>query len=318
MIEANGNIIMTDVQDIILELRHQLSLNGDNRFNKMIDTPANLMVCCPFHHNGQERKPSMGILKKSGVCHCFACGWVGSLSEMVSNCFGYDDLGKFGDKWLIKNFLSVEVENRQDVTLDFYRNSKSDSGKNCNYVSEEELDSYRYFHPYMWKRKMTPDAVDIFDVGYDSKTDCLTFPVRDVHGKCLFVARRSVKTKYFHYPQGVDKPVYGVYELSQLEQFPDEIIIAESMINCITAWVYGKYAVALNGTGTKEQYEQLRKLPCRSYVLALDPDAAGEHGREKLRKALYDKLVYEYIIPEGKDLNDLTKQEFDNLKKVLN
>ena len=321
MIEANGNIIMTDVQDIILELRHQLSLNGDNRFNKMIDTPANLMVCCPFHHNGQERKPSMGILKKSGVCHCFACGWVGSLSEMISNCFGYDDLGKFGDKWLVKNFLSVEVDKRDAIDLDLDRTNTAHNNPDDDsnvIVTDDELDSYRVYHPYMWKRKMNPEVVDIFDVGYDSKTDCLTFPVRDVHGKCLFVARRSVKTKYFHYPQGVDKPVYGVYELSQLEQFPDEIIIAESMINCITAWVYGKYAVALNGTGTKEQYEQLRKLPCRSYVLALDPDAAGEHGREKLRKALYDKLVYEYIIPEGKDLNDLTKQEFDNLKKVLN
>ena len=312
---------MTDVQDIILELRHQLSLNGDNRFNKMIDTPANLMVCCPFHHEGHERKPSMGILKKSGVCHCFACGWVGSLSEMISNCFGYDDLGKFGDKWLVKNFLSVEVDKRDAIDLDLDRTNTAHNNPDDDsnvIVTDDELDSYRVYHPYMWKRKMNPEVVDIFDVGYDSKTDCLTFPVRDVHGKCLFVARRSVKTKYFHYPQGVDKPVYGVYELSQLEQFPDEIIIAESMINCITAWVYGKYAVALNGTGTKEQYEQLRKLPCRSYVLALDPDAAGEHGREKLRKALYDKLVYEYIIPEGKDLNDLTKQEFDNLKKVLN
>ena len=97
MIEANGNIIMTDVSDIIAELKTQLELNGIHRFHKTIDTPNNLMVCCPFHNNGQERKPSMGILKKSGICHCFACGWVGSLSGMVSNCFGYDDLGKFGD-----------------------------------------------------------------------------------------------------------------------------------------------------------------------------------------------------------------------------
>ena len=66
MIEANGNIIMSDISDIIAELKTQLELNGIHRFHKIIDTPNNLMVCCPFHNNGQERKPSMGIYKKDG------------------------------------------------------------------------------------------------------------------------------------------------------------------------------------------------------------------------------------------------------------
>ena len=315
MIEANGNIIMSDISDIIAELKTQLELNGIHRFHKIIDTPNNLMVCCPFHNNGQERKPSMGIYKKDGTCHCFACGWVGPLSEMISNCFGYDDFGNYGNKWLIKNFLSVEISKRKDVDLDLTRNTKK---RDYKYIRDEYLDQFRYYHPYMWKRKMTPETVEIFDIGYDRLTNCITFPVRDITGGCLFVAKRSVTSKFFHYPAGVYKPVYGIYELSRLEKYPDEIIICESMINCITCWAYGKYAVALNGTGTKEQYEELNKLPCRSYVLGLDPDDAGEHGREKLKVALKNKIIYEYIIPKGKDINDLTKKEFDNLPKILN
>ena len=117
--------IADDIQDIIFELKTQLELNGVKRFYKIKDTPRNTMVCCPFHKDGQERKPSMGILKSDGTCHCFTCGWAGSLSEMISNCFGYDDLGRFGTKWLIKNFLAVEVEERKDVEIDFSRVSNT-------------------------------------------------------------------------------------------------------------------------------------------------------------------------------------------------
>ena len=83
--------------------------------------------------------------------------------------------------------------------------------------------------------------------GYDINTDCITFPVRDKNGNCLFVARRSVNYKYFNYPQTVEKPVYGIYELYQLKKFPKEIYICESMIDCCYLWTFQRYAVALNG-----------------------------------------------------------------------
>lgn len=31
----------------------------------------------------------------------------------------------------------------------------------------KELDRYRYIHPYMYKRGMTDDLIEKFDVGYD-------------------------------------------------------------------------------------------------------------------------------------------------------
>lgn len=317
MIEIGNNIINEDVSVIIDKLKFELDKNGIKRFYKSIDTPKNYMVCCPFHKDGQEKKPSMGILKSDGTCHCFACGWVGSLQEMISNCLGYNDMGVYGSKWLVQNFLTVQIENRTDIDLDMDR-SKKLSNNNTGFVSEDVLDSYRYIHPYMYERKMTDEVIEIFDVGYDKETQCLTFPNRDVNGNCLFVARRSVKTKFFNYPSDVEKPVYGLYELSQLNKFPDEVWICESMINAITCWVYGKYAVALNGTGTQYQYSILRRMPTRTFVLALDPDDAGNEGRRKLKKALFNKIVYEVVVPEGKDINNLSQDEFDNLKVLFN
>ena len=111
MIElSNNNFIEAEISEIIRELKSET----DGLFYKSIDTSNNYMICCPFHKEGREKKPSMGIHKKSGVCHCFACEWVGSLGEMISGVFGYDDFGRYGEKWLLQRFKNVSVENRKD------------------------------------------------------------------------------------------------------------------------------------------------------------------------------------------------------------
>jgi DNA primase len=281
----------------------------------MRDTPDNIQVCCPYHKDGQERRPSAGIKKSDGIFHCFTCGETHTLQEMISHCFGrYDDVvGAFGWEWLLKNFLTVSVEERKPIALDLSRN---ESEKVTLYISDDELDKYRVYHPYMWKRKMTTEVVEIFDIGYDKDTKSITFPVRDVKGRCLFVARRSVVTKFFNYPQGVEKPVYGLYELSQLERFPTEVIICESMIDAIYFWTVGKYAIALNGLGNELQFKQLRNMPCRKFILCTDSDDAGMKARARIKKNIRNKIITEYILPEGrKDANDCTPEELLSLRE---
>lgn len=321
--EVNNHVILDDTQDILIELRKQLELNGVKRFAKFIDSGNNIQTNCPFHKEGQERKPSFGINKNTGECHCFGCGWSGTLSEMISNCFGKDDFGDYGNKWLIRNFLSVAVESRPDIDVDFCRRRKITS-ETKKYISEQELDSYRYTHPYMYKRKLTDEIIDLFDIGYDKSTECITFPNRDINGNCLFVARRSVKTKFFNYPQDVEKPVYGLYECNICAKtiknwFPNEIIICESMLDALTCWVYGKYAVALNGTGNENQFKTLRNMPNRKFILATDMDEAGLKARERIRQSLGNKIVTEYVwdINVAKDINDMNKEYFDSLKEVF-
>lgn len=335
MIKVNEQYITAEVSEIITELSKQLAINGIKRFYKSIDTPKNYMVCCPFHKEGQERKPSMGILKSDGTCHCFACGWVGSISEMISNCFGYDDMGVFGSKWLIKNFLTLQVEERKDIELDVERknsrNSNSISNSNYSgYIGDEELDKYRYTHPYWAKRGITDEyIIELFDLGYDKETDCITFPIRDIDGNCLFIARRSVRTKYFHYPNGVSKPLYGLYELNlkykecvehrlPFNYFPNEVIVCESMLDALTCWQYGRYAVALNGLGNDLQFKQLKEMPCRHLILATDNDDAGMRARMNIAYNVNNKLITQYVLPEGKkDINELTKDEFYSLQEIF-
>lgn len=331
-----------DLPEILAELQHQLALNQIPLLQKSKDSGDDIMVQCPYHGNGQERRPSAGIRKKDGFLHCFACGATHPLHEVISHCFGhYEDLiGSFGYRWLCKNFATVAVEERKPIELNLSRrtNKKTtslDRQSNENpYVTEQELETYRYYHPYWAKRGITDEwIIELFDLGADLQAGCITMPVRDIDGNCLFVARRSVKTKWFNYPKGVEKPLYGLYELHHemlseanpawsLYQFhkgdASEIIVCESMIDALTAWSYGKYAVAMNGLGTQLQFQQLRDLPCRKLILATDNDKAGMEARKRIRANVRNKIITEYLLPEGKkDLNDLTKEEFDNLQEVF-
>ena len=311
----------TTLEEILLELKTQLNINGINLLSITKNTNNDIMVQCPYHSNGQERKPSAGIRKSDGQFHCFACGETHSLQEVISYCFGWNDiLGVKGWEWLLKNFATISIEKRKPISLDVSRKVNRNIQE---YISEKELDSYRYYHSYMWKRKLTPDIVEMFDIGYDKNTECLTFPQRDIHGNTLFIARRSVKTKYFNYPEDVEKPLYGIYELNQIYkqnngQLIDEVIVCESMLDALVCWVWGKYAVAMNGLGTPQQFKALKSLRCRKLILATDNDDKGLKARKKIRENVTNKIITEYILPKGKkDINDLTEEEFNNLKEVF-
>ena len=287
------------------------------------------MVQCPYHGNGQERRPSAGIKKSDGTFHCFACNEVHTLPEVISYVFGKDDMfGKWGMKWLVRNFATISIEEGRNVEIDIKRNTtankdnildNSDNNK-PDLVTEEELDSYRYYHEYWTKRGITDeDIIELFDLGYDKRTNCITFPVRDIDGNCLFVARRNVETKWFNYPKDVDKPLYGLYEM-KLNNVRcgknTKLYITESMIDCILLWQAGYYAVALNGTGSAEQIETLRKLPIRHYVLATDNDNAGLLARNKIRNQLSNKLITEIQFPDDiKDIGECTKEQILKIER---
>ncbi len=335
MIKLQDTIIQSDTQSILDMLKFDLAQHGVDRFHIFRNNGENIQTNCPFHKGGQERKPSFGVNGDIDKCHCFSCGWAGTIEEMISELYGYQDEGKFGKRWLIKRFNTVEIEtrpnimegfnDRNNITIrnnnDIHRFKQHIQGNKSTEqysgeITEEELDKYRYIHPYMYERKMDDRVIEIFDVGYDKETECITFPIRDKNGNCLFIARRSVNTKFFSYPQGVEKPLYGLYELYQLDEFPKEIYICESMIDAITIWTHcDKYAVALNGLGNDLQFSQLNNMPNRTFILATDNDSAGIKARIRLKKYITNKIIKEIILPSNrKDINECTYNEFENIK----
>lgn len=329
MIKLQDTIIQTDTQSVLDMIKFDLAQHGVDRFHIFRNNGENIQTNCPFHKNGQERKPSFGVNGEIDKCHCFSCGWAGTIEEMISELYGYQDEGKFGKRWLIKRFNTIEIESRPNILENFggrknrnsvslHRNSITDcnnkSGENNTFITEEELDKYRYIHPYMYERGLTDEIIERFDIGYDREREEITFPVRDIEGRCVFVAGRSVKRKFFRLPKSINKPIYQAYRF--LSGQHKECYIVESFLNCLTCWKYGKPAMAMIGTGNEKQYEILNNLPVRSYILAFDPDEAGRKATERFRKNVHGKIIKELVYTDNRDINDL-QEEFLNCKIIF-
>lgn len=333
MIKLQDTIIQSDTQSVLDMLKFDLAQHGVDRFHIFRNNGENIQTNCPFHKNGQERKPSFGVNGDIDKCHCFSCGWAGTIEEMISELYGYQDEGKFGKRWLIKRFNTVEIETRPNIMEGFngrnnitIRNNNDihrfkqhiqgdkSSEQYSGEITEEELDKYRYIHPYMSERGLTDEIIERFDIGYDRERKEITFPVRDIKGRCVFVAGRSVERKFFRLPKGTDKPIYcsdkfraGAYRTAY---------ITESFLNCLTCWKYNKPAMAMIGTGNRKQYEILNKLPVREYILAFDPDEAGRKATERFRKNVHGKIIKELVYTDNRDINDL-QEEFLNCKIIF-
>lgn len=324
---------MVDVISVV----DKLAEFGLVRPNKIINNYYS--IYCPFHNGGQERKPSCGVLirdeyrnrqrYRAGWFHCFTCQYSKDLNDAVTDLLKNHSIQKNGFDWLKENVPGFEDEFQfeylvpEDLmesvnnkfAIDYIKEKKQD---NQTFVSEEELASYRYTVPYMYERKLTDDIISKYDVGVDlhwvppgrkREVPCITFPVRDEQGRTLFIVRRSIQGKMYSQPLGVIKPVYG---LDMIPKGTTSVIICESIINALTCETYGYSAVALLGTGTSYQMNQLRRLGCREFVICLDGDDAGRKGSEKLRRNLQDvAIIWTMHVPEGEDVNSIDRSTFE-------
>ena len=321
--------------DVLSALKKLESL-GYVRLNKVIGNWYS--AYCPLHSNGNEKRPSSGFLLHdevrngqtypSGMFHCFSCGLAMSLPDLISKILEeHGASNRSGIEWLKENVGGFEEaefdyllprELIKDLNNKFALNYIiSQTEKKQEYVSEEELATYRFTTQYMYDRKLTDEVIEKFDVGVDlhyvpaervREVPCITFPVRDSSGNTLFIYRRAIATKNFYMPQGLEKPIYGLYELGDVRSY---VILCESIFNALTCYVYGYPALALFGTGTQSQIKELKLLGVKEFILGLDPDEAGDKGCRKLKNALKSVAIIRRMeIPVGKDINDLTESEF--------
>ena len=214
----------------------------------------------------------------------------------------------FGEEWLVERFGNTFVEQEeflQEIVLDKPTVKKE-------YLDEASLIPFDFYHPYMWKRKLSKEVVDRFRVGYDKERDAITFPVYDERHRLVMVTARSVNSKRFWIPKDVDKPVYLLYDI--LERGVQTVYVCESQINALTARTWGLDAVALFGTGSEKQYNTLKKSGIRNYILLFDGDEAGRKGAMRFKKNMPpDVFITDVRLPAGKDVNDLTYDEVMNL-----
>lgn len=309
----DNHVISKNISAILTKVTSQIK---SNKLKSIKFSVNNVRVTCPHHKDGEENKPSCDIYIGDdenltwGTAHCFTCGFSGPLYHFIGECFDKSD--NFGKKWLKDNFTEsvISVENIDLEPLVLSEIKKQDIS-----INESVLESFQSWHPYMLQRKLSKEICSKYEVMYDPKTESLVFPVRDVKGNLSFLTRRNVNNKTFIIDSSVNKPVYLLYDA--INNHSKEVYVCESQINALTLASWGYQAIALFGTGTKYQYDLLNKTDILTYHLCFDGDEAGYKGIDRFIKNIKKNVFVDIIeIPKTKDVNDLTKEEFEKLNII--
>ena len=302
--------ITAPIAEILNEVKRQLT-NGKLREIKK-EKHNNILISCPRHKEGLENRASCQVYSSydsnellPGTTHCFVCDYKATLPKLIADLF--DEGYEFGEDWLLSNF--GEVWDSFQYLPEIELNNK----KQQQYLDESILDRFNQYTPYIEKRGIDIDIARKFKVGYDAETDCITFPVWDEHDKLKMITKRSTKGKMFYIDADIDKPVYLLNEI--IKQNITTVYVTESQIDALNLWSWGYPAIALIGLGSKNQYEILNKSGIRSYILCLDNDIWGEKGRDRFRQNIRkDIFISDFRITNNKkDINDLTKEEFESM-----
>ena len=308
-------VIDSPIENIISKIQEETVYCQDVK-----KTNENIIVSCPFHKDGKERKPSCSINILDdidvpyGTFHCWSCGAHGSLAKLVSKCYATNL--PIAEEWLVSNYsnsLITQVELLPKIELQTIK-SKKEPELSDELLSEFEYDNDEALEYLTVKRRLSKKVIDFFKIGYDKQSDAITFPIWDTYGRLVGVARRNLHTKFYNIPKLSNKPIYLLDTIKKYKY--TTVYVVESQINALTLWGWGYPSVALFGTGSEHQYNLLKKSGIRNFVLCFDGDTAGRQGAKKLVKTLpVSSMVTVVQLPESKDVNDLTKEEFERLPR---
>ena len=174
--KVNGLQIDATPEQIVQKLSQQLEDEGTFIFRRTKSLGNNFQFSCPFHAGGTERHPSCGMSRnasysgskvtEAGTVHCFTCGYTAGLTEFVSNVLGRQDGGFYGNQWLKRNFGTASEIVREGINREAFSRNRKAKKVQYSTIPEEELDKYRFIHPYMYERKLTDELIEMFDIGY--------------------------------------------------------------------------------------------------------------------------------------------------------
>lgn len=304
-----GRVITTPIIDILYKVRSTLT-NG--KLSVIEQKDDYVRVTCPQHADGKESHPSCSVYCGDGelpigTTHCFTCDLVCNFVKFLSLCF--DSSYDYAKNWLLDNYGDTYLET--DLKLD--KIEKEEEAVGLHY-DDDYLLQFEDYHPYMTKRGLSDAVIKKYEIKYDPLSKAIVFPIRNLKGELVGLTKRCTDIKKFYIDKGFDKRnIYLLYNV--LQDNARTVYVCESQINALVLQSWGYQAIALIGCGTtQEQIDILNTTPIRHYVLCYDGDDAGRKGAAKFCKLIRKDVFVDVVnMPDGKDVGDLTKYEFEDL-----
>ncbi len=211
----------------------------------------------------------------------------------------------------------------------FTDNAAAEFQLGCSSNKWDDLKKYLQERGYTEEEQVKAGLLGEAESGrkYDRFRNKLMFPIWDIKGQVIGFGARVLDEslpKYINSPQTPafekSSSLYGINLAAAGIRQQDTAVIVEGYVDVITAHQNGfNNVVASMGTSvTEAQVGSLKRLT-RNLILALDADAAGEEAM--LRGVSYENIldseIKVVVMPQGKDPDDVIKENADNWRKLL-
>jgi DNA primase len=298
-----------------------------NRVDLTIPTPTGFMIACPFH---DDSTPSLGVDTHRGIFHCFACGESGNIYKLLAGLDGVsvDAIReKYQEEWraqaVIESLEESIFGDSEDPAYYMPRAYKESSFKKAFPPLSSSVEGTAY----MSMRGLSRETILRFDLrwGLSGKyKDRVIIPIYDRGGRLISYTGRSVipgtvpKTRK---PAGNKalSTLFGIHHLlaGGIDNRP-RLILVEGEIDAMYVSQFGYDAVATMGTSrlTKSQADLVVEM-AKDVTLMFDGDDAGRKATEETKRILSPYIrVLTVQLPEGKDPNDLSREELSNILRA--
>lgn len=270
----------------------------------------NVMTSCPLHtKNGQkEAHPSFAIRTDNGLWFCHSCKAFGSFRALLTRM----GVSGGGMSSYMDNVEAVLRATTPDAPFDPVWVKPIDS----KYVLPEHILGLFDFAPrqmLLWG--FQKKVLRQFNVGYDTKHDRITFPLRDYTGQLVGFSGRAARDgmvprfKFYTKPEyeawglpatGFEDKSHIIWNYDQVRAasaFSDTpVIVVEGFKACL--WLYQcgfTSVVALLGSSMSHTQQRLLERLGSKLYLMLDNDGGGQHKYEMARSLSQSCKVH---IPE--------------------
>ena len=300
---------------------------------------------CPFH---EEKTPSFTVSPSKGFYHCFGCGAHGTA---VGFLMEFDHMSFVEAIESLASSMGVDVPRnesdrparRYDELFDlmskierFWQQGLRENQTAVDYLKDRGIDgttAKRFGLGYAaegWsivldKFGTTTESIERLlatgliirkDNGghYDRFRDRITFPIRDIRGRCIGFGGRAMgdgEPKYLNSPETVlfhkGRELYGLYEARQALRQIDRFVVVEGYMDVIALARHGiDFSVATLGTATTPDHLNRLFRLTENIDFCFDGDRAGKQAAWRaLETALPDiregRQVRFVFLPEGHD-----------------
>jgi len=284
-----------------------------------------IITRCPFHKDGQERKPSFSVNVGMGVFHCFTCHEKGSIRALLQKlsvpASTIDAEVKVIQPYIDRQKELFKVEKQNTF-------SNRDPFKADFVLPESLLGVYEVCPTKLVVDGFNEDLLRRMDIGYDRTHNRIMYPLRDMYGNLAGFSGGVTEQSQHQHPkyrvyQGRRKGLDGKAIPSDFGTWFDEeddlrdykcenhdflwnfdrvfkrrmsdptatVFVVEGFKACLWMLQSGyENTVALMGSYISDRQQQMLHLLGWSVVLFLDNDQAGIRATEMVGGLLWKPM----------------------------